>query len=892
MTTPLPRIGVIIALVALAVSTSAGSIDGFLLPRTVTADPRDIAAAATHAWVVPDFTVFIARVGLDGVTQSLHRVPDYSSTTAIALDPLDGGVWYADRLNVGRIAPTGEATNWTLPSIGSAAPSDIIVGPDDHVWIAMGSSVWRVSRTGVMTSFAVRPASLASGPDGNIWMTFLATNEIGRMTPAGTFTSFVHGDVNAEKPSEIAAGSDGKLWFTTTSGRTKDVSTAGVFAQAFDGGGFSRIAGASDGRLWWNASTSLKKWVPGAAAVESTYELGAGNDVQAISATTDAVWWASSAHNIGRVSYAGESQQWPFKPNGALVRELAATADFLWFTAPQQNQIGRSTVGGVTTLFDLPDGSGPPHSLTVGPDGAIWFTEQLADRIGRIDAAGTITEFTVPTLGGSPSGITTGPDGNLWITLEAADKIARLTPAGVFTEFAVPGLSSWPTDITSGPDGNLWFTQRGSAQIGRITPEGVITEFAAGASEPSSIVSAPDGNLWYNCLATTFRMTTAGQRTQVGLTGQVGQRIVGPDGALWDNEPNGLRRIALDGTVHAYTNGSGHAGYGVTIGPDGNIWFDDSRTQGLYRLIPDDPLAVSGTTHCLGVNGTVSGTIATFVDPDAGRAADEYQARIAWGDGTTTSSPEIVETAPGHFAVNAQHTYPSGGSVNPRVTIVALPSATRVGGSHGADVTVIAPSIVPATREFSRAGGNGSLEVSAGDSCSWTATKDVSWIVFPNGASGSGSGTLQFSVLAHDGTTQRSGTITVGGNSVLVFQRGIAGTGLYLVTPCRLFDSRDGGTRIGSDTTWPLGTAGICGIPSGATAIVANITVIDPAADGWLSLYRYGEAWPGSSTINYRRRKTRANNAIVALGGNALQVLNRGTAVDFVIDVTGYFKPF
>lgn len=569
---------------------------------------------------------------------------------------------------------------------------------------------------------------------------------------------------------------------------------------------------------------------------------------------------------------------------------LAATGDHLWFTAPEANQIGRMTVAGETTLFDLPNAGSRPLRLTVGPDGAVWFTEETGDRIGRIDAAGTITEHTVPTIGGKPTGIATGPDGNLWITLTAADKIVRMTPAGVFTEFAVPGLGSQPTAITAGPDGNLWFTQIGSAQIGRITTAGVVMEFAAGGEWPEGIVAAPDGALWYNATR-VFRMTTAGVRTQMPGFSQARQRIVGPDGALWENEPNGMRRMRTDGTVREFTNVYGPNGFGIAVGPDGKIWFTDEDLQALHRLTEDDPVVGTGMTRCLPMNQSLSGVMATFADPDAGRPADQYTARIDWGDGFISSNATIVETSPGHFDVSGSHTYGSHSARTVTVLFTALPSATRVGDTYTAMTNVIAATIAPGTVDYSRSGGNGSLQVSSEGACAWTATRSESWIVFPNGASGNGSGTLQYTVLANDGTAQRSGTITVGGRSVSIIQSGLAGTGLYLVTPCRLFDSRDAGAPIGTDTTWPLGTAGICGVPAGATAIVANITVIDPDADGWLSLYRYGDAWPGSSTINYRTRKTRANNAIVALGSNAFQVLNRGIAVHFVIDVTGYFKP-
>jgi virginiamycin B lyase len=47
--------------------------------------------------------------------------------------------------------------------------------------------------------------------------------------------------------------------------------------------------------------------------------------------------------------------------------------------------------------FKLPHPRERPFKVGVGSDGALWFTELGAGRIGRITMAGEITEFEVPT---------------------------------------------------------------------------------------------------------------------------------------------------------------------------------------------------------------------------------------------------------------------------------------------------------------------------------------------------------------------------------------------------------------------------------------------------------------------------------------------------------------
>jgi len=69
--------------------------------------------------------------------------------------------------------------------------------------------------------------------------------------------------------------------------------------------------------------------------------------------------------------------------------------------------------------------------------------------------------------------------------------------------------------------------------------------------------------------------------------------------------------------------------------------------------------------------------------------------------------------------------------------------------------------------------GTGNITVTAGSGCLWTASSNVSWITVTSGASGTGNGTLNYSVEANAGAT-RTGTITIGGQPFTVTQRGTA----------------------------------------------------------------------------------------------------------------------
>src|SRR5207302_782010 len=146
-------------------------------------------------------------------------------------------------------------------------------------------------------------------------------------------------------------------------------------------------------------------------------------------------------------------------------------------------------------------------------------------------------------------------------------------------------------------------------------------------------------------------------------------------------------------------------------------------------------------------------------------------------------------------------------------------------------------------------------------------------------------GTFSFTVTA----TDANGCYGYRAFNVLIASGVVAGRSLYVVTPCRIIDTRDS-TPLANLATRDVTVAGLCGIPNTAVAVVANITAVAPATSGFLAFYPTGAAWPGNSTLNYRTAKTRANNAILTLAGGKTTALNNGSTQHFIIDVTGYFQ--
>ena len=80
-------------------------------------------------------------------------------------------------------------------------------------------------------------------------------------------------------------------------------------------------------------------------------------------------------------------------------------------------------------------------------------------------------------------------------------------------------------------------------------------------------------------------------------------------------------------------------------------------------------------------------------------------------------------------------------------------------------------TLTPDSQYFGSSAGSGLINVAAQSTCPWTAVSNDPWItITSNPPTGSGNGTIQFSLPANSGTTQRTGTITINDQTFTVFQ--------------------------------------------------------------------------------------------------------------------------
>lgn len=122
------------------------------------------------------------------------------------------------------------------------------------------------------------------------------------------------------------------------------------------------------------------------------------------------------------------------------------------------------------------------------------------------------------------------------------------------------------------------------------------------------------------------------------------------------------------------------------------------------------------------------------------------------------------------LAALALHRWPAPGYAAGSFTAKTRP--VTIGGPN---FTACQYLITPATQSFPASGGNGNVSILTQNNCAWTATSNAPWITLTSANSGSGLGRINYSVIANTDANQRSGTITIAGQTFTVAQAGTSG---------------------------------------------------------------------------------------------------------------------
>jgi lysophospholipase L1-like esterase len=112
------------------------------------------------------------------------------------------------------------------------------------------------------------------------------------------------------------------------------------------------------------------------------------------------------------------------------------------------------------------------------------------------------------------------------------------------------------------------------------------------------------------------------------------------------------------------------------------------------------------------------------------------------------------------------------------------------------------------------------------------------------------------------------------------------------ISPFRAADSRTavgGVVRLAARQTVPVMVTNRNGVASNASAVAVNVTVVNPATSGFVSLFACDASPPPTSSLNFSAGEIRANNALVRVDIHGAVCVSSTSATDVVLDVSGWF---
>lgn len=158
----------------------------------------------------------------------------------------------------------------------------------------------------------------------------------------------------------------------------------------------------------------------------------------------------------------------------------------------------------------------------------------------------------------------------------------------------------------------------------------------------------------------------------------------------------------------------------------------------------------------------------------------------------------------------------------------------------------------------------------------------------------------KFVVYNHFGTTH----VVI---DLLGYYSPASGQGLTAITPVRALETRSNVpsgclpagfhcSPFGSNETLSLPVRGATfqgtTIPTAATAVVLNVTAVQPSSNGYITVWPGGATRPTASSLNFSPGSVVPNLVIAGIGADgAVNIYNYFGTTDVVIDVLGYFEP-
>ncbi len=259
----------------------------------------------------------------------------------------------------------------------------------------------------------------------------------------------------------------------------------------------------------------------------------------------------------------------------------------------------------------------------------------------------------------------------------------------------------------------------------------------------------------YHSNVCVYSISPAGKSfTDGGGTGNVS--AVAPDGCSWT-------AVSNDNwiTINSGTSGNGNGTVSYLVASNTST---DSRTG---------TMTIAGNTFTVTQSGiicsySISAASKSFTDGGGtGNVSVTAPDGCNWTSESNNNWITVNSGNSGNGNGTVSYSVASNTSIDSRTGIMIIAGNTFMVTQSG---MVCYYSISPASKPFTESGGTGSVNVTAPDGCSWTATSNDNWISVNSGNSGDGNGTVSYSVASYSGTVIRTGTMTIAGKTFTITQ--------------------------------------------------------------------------------------------------------------------------
>ncbi|MBZ5554985.1 MAG: DUF11 domain-containing protein [Acidobacteriia bacterium] len=164
-------------------------------------------------------------------------------------------------------------------------------------------------------------------------------------------------------------------------------------------------------------------------------------------------------------------------------------------------------------------------------------------------------------------------------------------------------------------------------------------------------------------------------------------------------------------------------------------------------------------------------TEVTLVSIDA---ADGWKCGVFAGQLTCNKGDALAVNETNSFTVTAKVNcgLADGTAINNSATVTSSgndPAPANNTATATVTVSNAGTTLLPVNAQFRSRGGQGTVLVTPSSSCPWTAVSNAAFLTIVSGA-GLGPGTVSYSVTPHSGTTSRTGTLTIAGQTFTVTQ--------------------------------------------------------------------------------------------------------------------------